>query len=344
MRHWMLPLAGVLSAATLLAAAQVADTPLHQQARRLMGTFCEVKVYDDDPVRAERAMTAALDEMARVDRLLSNYDPASELSAMNREAGRVPFRASPELLAFVSTCRRYHGLTERAFDPTVGPLVRAWGFFGKSPARPTDEAIAAAKRDCGFDKVVIDEAAGTVAFSRPGLQIDPGGIGKGYAVDLAVKTLRDAGISSALVSAGGSTLYGIGHPPGQAGWRVAVANPAEAGRALAFVSLRDASLSTSGVLRQFVVDRGRRYSHVFDPRSGEPVEGMCQVTVVAPTATASDALTKAAFVLPRDAVARILGSQAGVHALRLEGACDAAADPWVTPWSSGVFEHGSPGR
>lgn len=308
-----------------------------RQARRLMGTLCEVQVYHDDPVLAANATTAALDEMERVDRLLSNYVPESELSAMNRAAATTPAVVSAELFGFVQECRRYVERTRGAFDPTVGPLVRAWGFTTPEPARPSDEAIAAAKARTGFDKVRLDEAARTVSYAVPGMEVDPGGIGKGYAVDRAMEVLARAGIRSALVSAGGSTLYAIGHPPGRDGWRVAVGDPVNVETPVAVVVLRDASVSTSGVSYRSVRDGGRRFSHVFDPRTGEPVEGMCQATVVAPTATASDALGKAAFILARAELEDVLAAGAGEHALRLEGPCGAGVRRWITPWSSDVF-------
>jgi thiamine biosynthesis lipoprotein len=169
------------------------------------------------------------------------------------------------------------------------------------------------------------------------MEIDPGGIGKGYAVDRAVGVLKKLKIHSALVSAGGSTLYAVGHPPGLVAWRLGVKNPANDEQPYAMVLLRNNAISTSGISEQSVQTAGHRYSHIFDPRTGEPVEGVCQVSVVAPTATESDALTKAAFILPRDTITNLFRKQAGIHALKIEGACDAAGSRWTTPWSSSVF-------
>ena len=302
-----------------------------------MGTLCEVQVYHDDAATARHAAAAALDAMERTDALLSNYKPDSELSVMNREAARAPFHASAELFDFVNRCAGYHRATDGAFDPTVGPLVRAWGFLTPHPARPSDTVIADAKARSGFDKVTLDAGAGTIAYRTGGVEIDPGGIGKGYAVDAAVDVLKHRGIRSALVSAGGSTLFAIGAPPGRTAWNIAVKNPEDPATPFALVSLRDASLSTSGVSERAVLAGTHRYGHVFDPRSGDPVEHMCQATVVAPTGMASDAWTKAAFVLPRDTVERLLQGHPGVHALRIEGDCGIENVPWATPWSSGVF-------
>jgi hypothetical protein len=139
------------------------------------------------------------------------------------------------------------------------------------------------------------------------------------------------------VSAGGSTLYAVGHPPGLDWWRIAVKNPANDEQPYAIAALRDNAISTSGISEKSVRIAGHRYSHIFDPRTGEPVEGVCQVSVVTQTATESDALTKAAFILPRDTLMQLFGKRKGTHALRIEGTCEAAGTRWTTPWSSSVF-------
>jgi thiamine biosynthesis lipoprotein len=327
----------LVPACALAGAASLGQSAGVKASRRLMGTVADIQVYSEDPAAAERAAAHALDEMQRIDRLLSNYDPASELSAMNRDAPRGPVVVSRELFDFVAECWTYFQSTAGAFDPTVGPLVRAWGFFSPRPSKPPDAAIAAARARTGFDRVRLDPETRAVSYSVDGLEFDPGGIGKGYAVDRAVAVLRREGVDAALVSAGGSTLYAMGHPPGRDAWTVAVRNPLNVDRPYAFVRLRDGSLSTSGVSEQSVLVGSRRYSHLFDPRSGTPVDGMCQATVVAPTATASDALTKAAFILDHESIVRVLQPRSGVHAMRVEGACAPGNTVWTTPWSSSVF-------
>ena len=330
-------LVGIALAAAV--AVTAADAPaLRRESRRLMGTLFEIQAYEGDEARFARAAGLAFDEMARVDRLLTNYDPASELSRMNRLAPRGPAHVPVELYAFVRESRDYYDATLHAFDPTVGPLVRAWGFFTSHPAQPDAAAIERAKGQSGFDKVRLDNESRTVSYTVAGLEFDPGGIGKGYAVDHAIAILRDEGLTSALVSAGGSTLYAIGRTPEHDGWRVAIKNPLNPEKPFGYVLLRDASLSTSGVSEKSVVAGTHRYAHIFDPRTGEPMEGMCQATVVAPTATQSDALSKPAFILSEDDVTRVIRRFRDVHALRVEGECGEKAVIWKTPWSEGVFQ------
>lgn len=313
-----------------------AKPALYRDSRVIMGTLFEVQVYDANAARAKGAIAASLDEMARVDRLLSNYNPASELSRMNQGASQAPFHASPELFSFVTASRQFYNGTDGTFDPTVGALVRAWGFFSRKPGLPNAEQIAAARLASGFDKVQIDPGEKTIRYAVPDLEMDPGGIGKGYAADQATEVLKRLGIHAALVSAGGSSISTIGHPPGQRAWRVAISNPANPSKALAVVELRDTSLSTSGVSRQSLESGSHTYSHIFDPRTGEPVENMCQVTVVTQNGTAAEALSKAAFILSREDLAGVLKRYPGSRVLRLEGSC-ASNSVWVTPRSESVI-------
>ena len=318
--------------------SSAAPAELYRETRRIMGTYCEVQAYHTDAATARMAISKALDEMQRVDRLLSNYDPNSELSAMNKAAGLAPVRVSEELFAFVQRCQDYVTATGGAFDPTVGPLVRAWGFFTPTPSRPSAAAIAAARAMSGFSKVRLNPAARTVQFTESGVEIDPGGIGKGLAVDLAADVLKKYGIRAGMVSAGGSTIYALGHPPDRPAWRVAIRDPANPETPLAIVALNNNSVSTSGVSEKFVQEGSRRFGHVFDPRTGEPVEGMCQASVIAPTAIGSDALTKAAFIRSRDEVRRQFEPEKKLfHAMRVEGSCKDGRVIWTTPWSAGVF-------
>jgi thiamine biosynthesis lipoprotein len=349
-RGWKLSLFYILIRTAVIfamlnrAGAPQADTTLHKQARKIMGTFCEVQIYDADSERADKAIAAALGEMERVDGFLSNYAAASELSAVNREASRSPVHVSRELFLFFTLCRTFHEQTMSAFDPTVGPLVRAWGFFTAHPAKPSDADIAAARAKSGFDKIVLNGKDGTVFYRVAGMEMDPGGIGKGYAVDRAVDVLNKLGVRSALVSAGGSTLFAVGHPPGRDSWRIAIKNPLDSEHPYAIVRLKNASLSTSGVSEKSVQVGSHRYSHIFDPRTGAPVEGVCQASVVAATATESDALTKAVFILPQDAVNRLFKNRKATHALKVEGGCDEPSSLWITPWSSAIFMLGDRAR
>lgn len=311
---------------------------LHKQMRYLMGTLCEIQVYDSDEVRSTEAINAAFESMQRVERLLTNYDPESELSRMNQSAGKQAFFASLDLFDFMKRCQFFYSITSGAFDPTVGPLVRAWGFNQPRPRFPSALEIKEARTRIGFSWIELSQNPRMIRFAQPGMEVDPGGIGKGYAVDRAAEILKKRGITSALINTGGSSYYAIGSPPNKRGWTIGIKDPLNTAQPLALLELRDQSLSTSGQGERFVEVGRRRYGHVLDPRSGEPVQGIYEASVVAPTATESDALTKAAMVLTRAEVFQVLSMRPGVHALRVENPRGHSIQLVVTPWSQEIFK------
>lgn len=256
-----------------------------------MGSTFSVTLLGRDRPHMEAAIDAALHEAQRLDRLLSNYQPASEWSRVNREAAARPVRVSSELFQLLAACVAYSRASEGAFDITVGPLMRAWGFLRDSGRVPRQDEVAQALRLTGYRHLLLDPAEGTVRFAQDGVELDPGGIGKGYAVDRMAGILRARGYTTALLSAGSSSWYGMGAPPEQAaGWRVTL------GPGDAVVLLKDLALSTSGVTEKFVEDGGRKLSHVMDPRTGYPARGVSMVSVLAARAIDSEAWTKPYFV------------------------------------------------
>jgi thiamine biosynthesis lipoprotein len=262
-----------------------------------MGTTFTVTAAGANRDVLTRAARAALDEAARLDRLLSNYQADSEWSRVNREAAHGPVVVSRELFDIFAACLDYSRSSHGAFDVSVGPLMRTWGFFKGEGALPTADAVRRALDDVGVEQIRLDRAASTVRFLRPGVELDPGGIGKGYAIDRMAAVLRGRGVRTAFLSAGGSSIYGLGVPAEDArGWNAKIRDPWNADRVVAEVFLRDASLSTSGGYEKFFRAGGRVYSHIMDPRTGFPAVGTALVSVVAPRAIDSEAWTKAFFV------------------------------------------------
>src|SRR5262249_53588926 len=175
-----------------------------------------------DMTTLQRAASAALDEVDRIDRLMSNYKKESELSRANREAAKAPLKIDAELFDFLAECLRYGRESDGGFDITVGPLMKAWGFFRGEGRMPSDAELAEARNRIGYQHVLLNQKDRTIFFDIPGVELDLGGIAKGYAVDRAVAVLKQFGVDSALVSAGGSTIYALGSPPGKAAWEVEV--------------------------------------------------------------------------------------------------------------------------
>lgn len=270
-------------------------------ARRAMACRFELVLEGADPARLRAAGEEALREIERIEDRLSFYRPASELSRLNARAADAPVRVSAPLFGLLRTARTLHAETGGAFDPTVGPLMRAWGFT-RGPGRlPDPAALDAARRCTGMAHVELDEDARTVRFTRPGVQLDLGGIGKGFAVDEAVAVLRESGVRNALLHGGTSTVAALGAPPEADAWAVAVAAPGDGEAPLAVVRLRDAVLSVSAPHGKAFEAEGRVYGHVLDPRRGAPSEGAALAATVTGTATEGDALSTALLVLGPDA-------------------------------------------
>ncbi|HZQ92433.1 MAG TPA: FAD:protein FMN transferase [Terriglobales bacterium] len=305
-----------LALATLAHAQQ---PRLFTDSRPAMGTIFTIHLYAPDARQASAHFDAAFDEVERIEEALSNYRPSSELSRINRDAAVVSVTTDPEVFALLQRSLDFSRRSDGAFDITVGPLMRAWGFFRGQGSYPSAEALAAARSKVGWQLVALDPAARTVRFARRGVELDPGGIGKGYAVDRAAALLRESGVTAALIDAGGSTLYAIGTPPGKAGWLVHISQPERREAVVSDVLLRDESLSTSGNYEKFFRLGGRMYCHIMDPRTGEPVQGMMQTTVIAPSATDSDALSTATFVMGRERGAALLKTIPGARALFITG-------------------------
>lgn len=268
-----------------------------ESSAAIMGSEFRIACYAPTKKLAAGAVTAAFEEVRRVDSLLSNYKQHSELSRINREAGRGEVQVSEEMAALLDRCLRYSDASEGAFDITVGALVRAWGFYDGSGSTPRPWTLWWARRNSGFKHLRVDPAKGTVRFLRTGLQLDPGGIGKGYAVDRAVAALRDYGVERALVSSGRSSIYALGAPPGSAsGWDLDLRASVAADSAFVTVTLRDESLSTSGSYEKFFEKDGTRYGHILDPRTGRPALGMTAVSVIGPSAIDTEAWSTALYV------------------------------------------------
>ncbi len=275
---------------------------LYHFSRSAMGTDAEVYLYAKNGERALELFEAAFSEIEEAEAALSIYRPTSEVSRINRTAGIEPVTTDPETFDLIRTALALSERTDGAFDITVGPLVRAWGFFGGQGRSPSQEELSAARARTGWEKVALDETRRSVQFLVPGVEMDLGGMGKGWALDRAARKLRSLGVEAALLGLGQSSYVAIGAPPNAPGWAVSIPDPWSGNDALSTIHLRDRSLSTSGNTERYFVLDGQRFGHIIDPRIGRPAVAVGQVTVAALSATESDALSTALFVMgPRAA-------------------------------------------
>lgn len=292
--------------------------PTVSLARHAMATRFELVLHGGDANSLRAAGEAALDEVTRLEGQLSLYRPGSEIAHVNARAAREPVRVSPEVFSLLWHAGRISRETDGAFDITVAPLVRCWGFMGAGGRMPAPGEVAAARELAGWEKVQLDAETRAVRFARDGMMLDLGAIGKGFAADRAAEILREAGVTSGLIHGGTSTVCAIGHPPDAESWKIAVdvaaelerrgqpwpdgsagvvqAGPMPGGPPAFTLLLADEALSISAPSgRQFKAG-GKFYGHVIDPRTGHPTEAALLAAVISQSAAESDALSTALLV------------------------------------------------
>lgn len=298
--------------ATLVALAAAPAAERLEAMRYAMGTLWTIEAEGPAPAPA---VEAAFAEVRRLDASLSTYKPDSELSRVNREAGRRWVAVSAETAELVRRALALAEETDGVFDPTVAPLVELWGFKHLDYRVPTNAAIAEARTRVGHWGVAVDPKRPAVRFDRPGMALDLGATAKGYAVDRALAGLRAAGMATGRVDGGGN--QGVFGPPGQT-WRFGVKHPRDPGAVLGTVGLSGGGVATAGDAERGFWVGGVRHGHILDPRTGRPATGMLSVTVVAPTAEEADALDTPLYVLGVEHGKRLLARHPGCEALFVE--------------------------
>ena len=307
---------------------------------------CEFEVllnqhqYPDAPDSAIRA----LDLIEKYEADLSVYRSRSDLSTLNRFGGERMVAMSGETLSMLCLARDLYELTEHAFDITAGSLSEVWGFSRREARRPSDGEIAEALQTVGTDLLKVDQEGATAGFSRPGVKVNPGGIGKGFALDRAAQQLGREGVHDFMMHGGLSSVLARGdrlHPETGGGWLVALKHPLRWEQQLGTIRLRDQALATSGSGKQFFHFQGKRYSHIIDPRSGWPAQQMLSATVICRSAAVADALATAFFVMGEKAATAFCDQHPQISAILIYQEGDSrkqklktvnlTSDQWIEP-------------
>jgi thiamine biosynthesis lipoprotein len=271
--------------------------PVHAEwlnrTEAIMGTRIYVELWSGDAPNGEEAIDAVMADMRRIDNLMSHYKPESQLSQINARAAQEPVQVDPELFDLIKLSTHYSEITEGAFDITYASVGHLYDY--PHHIKPTEEQIKAALPGVNWRNMLLDPVHHTVRFEHPGMRIDVGGIGKGYAVDKGIAILQARGFKHALVTAGGdSRIIGdrLGRP-----WMVGIRNPDDKNKVVTRIPLADSAMSTSGDYERYFDEGGIRYHHIIDPHTGHSASKVRSATILGPTATQTDGMSKTAFVL-----------------------------------------------
>lgn len=263
----------------------------------LMGTIAEIKVIDDDHVRAKETIKRCFERIKDIENKMSFSNPESELSILNRNTGK-KMEVSKDLFYVLEKSLAYSKLSDGAFDVTIGPLVELWGFNEGKNIIPSIDKIAQKTMLVDYQQVKLNPQKREVLLGEEikGMKIDLGAVAKGYAVEEAMEIIKEAGIKNALVDIG-RNIKVIGKNPYGKIWKIGIQHPRKANEVLSVLSLENIAVATSGDYEHFFIHRGQRYHHILDPKSGYPPDICISVTIITPSAMIADILSTAVFVL-----------------------------------------------
>ena len=274
---------------------------IHKETRMMMGTMVSVEVVSDSPGIIAGIMEKVWSEAERLERVFSRYIPESEISLINREAGHRPVPINDEMMEVLSRAEDISRITDGAFDISVGPLMKKWGFFPEREGQlPSEAELAEVITRVGWQAIELNRSERTVHLLKPGMEIDLGALAKGYIVDKLAALLLEEGIENALVNAGGD-IYCLGEYPGGRSWRIGMEHPRDEDEILTVLELKNRAVATSGDYRNYFIRSRLRYSHIIDPHTGRPAQSkVVEVSVMAPDCLTADGLATAIFVMGAD--------------------------------------------
>ncbi|RJQ50330.1 MAG: FAD:protein FMN transferase [Nitrospiraceae bacterium] len=291
---------------------------MFKESRVLMDTFCAITVVSQSEEKAKEAIEAGFAEIKKLDKYLNNFSPDSEISSISKSAGIKPVRVSKETLDIIQKTIGVSDMTAGAFDPTIAPVLKLWKFSGRpaNPSIPSADAIDKARKLVDYKKIKTDGAASEIYLQEKGMELDLGGIAKGYAADKAVEVIKAKGIKAALVAIAGD-IRGYGLSATGTPWKVGIQDPRPENPdsekpwedIFASVHLKDSAISTAGDYQRFFMKDGKRYHHIIDPKTGCPSEsGLISVSVIAPHGYIADGIDTAVLVLGAEKGLKLLES------------------------------------
>lgn len=291
--------------------------PLVEQTKvlLLMGSRFEVTAVAENEKLAWNAINTGIEEITRIENLISSWDAHSQTSAINQQAGIKAVKVDKELFDLIFRAKKIAALTKGAFDISYASMDRIWQFDGSMKAMPSPEKVAQAKAKINWQNILLDKEEQTVFLKEKGMKIGFGAMGKGYAANRAKVIMQKMeGIHGGIVNAGGD-LIAWGESNRAEGWGIKIADPKDKNKILGSIQLHNQAIVTSGDYEKFVVFDGKRYAHIIDPRTGYPTTGIKSVTVISPDAELSDALATSVFVMGKEEGLALINEINGVEGL-----------------------------
>lgn len=280
----------------------------------LMGTRFDIDVVAKNKMQGNKYIEIAIREMDRIEKLISSWDPKSQTSLINKNAGIKPVPVDLELLNLIERSIQISKITKGAFDITYASMDRIWRFDGSVKEMPTKKNILKSVSKIGYQKIIINHKDKTVFLKEKGMKIGFGGIGKGYAADKAKVLLKEMGVTSGIINASGD-MNAWGHKADGTNWMVGITNPLNTKKVFSWLPINNQSVVTSGDYEKYVEFNGKRYAHIINPKTGYPTTGIKSVTVFAPKAELADALATSVFVMGIEIGLDFINQLKGVEAI-----------------------------
>ncbi|MDN5204515.1 FAD:protein FMN transferase [Fulvivirgaceae bacterium BMA10] len=286
----------------------------HHEVLKLMGSRFEITAISEKEALAVQAVKAGIDEIRRIEKLISSWDPASQTSEVNRQAGIKPVAVDQELFDLINRAKKISTLTDGAFDISYASMDKIWKFDGSMKTLPDPDLVKNSVARIDFKNIMLDPEKGTVFLKEKGMKIGFGAIGKGYAANKAKSIMLSLGIQNGLVNAGGD-LIAWGKKADGSDWQIGIANPKDKEGIFSWLTINEMAVVTSGDYERFVMFDGKRYAHIIDPRTGYPVSETKSVTIICPDAELADALATSVFVLGEKQGLNLINQLKGIECL-----------------------------
>jgi thiamine biosynthesis lipoprotein len=290
---------------------------IHKRVVSLLGSPFEITLVGKDTIEINKNIDLGIDEVKRIENLISDWIPTTPISEINRNAGLKPVKVDKELFDLVERAIKMSVITDGAFDISYASMDKIWKFDGSMKQMPSADAIKKSVAKVGYKNIVLDKAESTIFLKLDGMKLGLGGIGQGYIADKVKELLKSKGVISGIINVSGD-ISTWGRLPNGDQWKIGIKNPMNKDKIFAMFPLEDTAVETSGSYEKFVIFNGVRYSHIIDTRTGYPAQGLVSVSVFAKTTEIADALATGVFVLGKDKGMELVNRLPGIGCIMVD--------------------------